>query len=343
MRILLIRTSALGDVVHTLPVLTALRSHFPEGRIGWVVESAMAPVLRGHPYLDDLIPVQFRAWRKRLTTALTWKELARFRRAVRNFQADVVLDLMGNHKSGAIAALTGCSRRIGFARRSRREPSSSIWINEEVQPQRSHAVERAMELLEPLGIPSEVPDFQGSKLFQDASLGDLRSLLPPPTSPIALLIPGAGWHNKSYPVHSWGRVAAQLRDEGELSVLIPCGPGEEPLAEKIATASDGAATNLGLVKLPALAALMRQSRIVLGGDTGPVHLAHALGTPVLCTMGPTDPSRHGPYGAADRAIWQPLPCSFCYRRFTSPKACLLSLPPERVARRALEILRSQGC
>ncbi|MCH9649096.1 MAG: lipopolysaccharide heptosyltransferase I [Deltaproteobacteria bacterium] len=340
MRILLIRTSALGDVVHTLPVLTALRRHFPEGHIGWVVESSMAPILQGHPDLDELIPVRFRAWRKRLTKTVTWKEMLQFRRAIRSFQADVVVDLMGNHKAGAVAALTGCNRRIGFARRSRREPSSSLWINEGVHPRRLHAVERALELLEPLGVPFETPDFQGSKLFQGAALGDLQQVLPAPSRPIALLIPGAGWHNKRYPTDSWGRVATQLRDHGELSVLIPCGPGEEPLSEKIVDASHGAATNLGLVKLPALAALIRRSGIVLGGDTGPIHLAHALGTPVLCTMGPTTPYRHGPYGEADWAIWQELPCSFCYRRFTSPKACLQSLSVERVVSRALEILRN---
>jgi len=141
-------------------------------------------------------------------------------------------------------------------------------------------------------------------------------------------------------------------------------PGEEDLARAVVAASDGAAHAVDAGPLPFLAALLARSRLVLGGDTGPVHLAHALGTPVVCVMGPTDPQRNGPYGAGDgdtappggpggkttappggrgggtaaRVLWHRLPCSNCYRRFAEPKACLLAIPPEAVAERALELL-----
>jgi heptosyltransferase-1 len=116
---------------------------------------------------------------------------------------------------------------------------------------------------------------------------------------------------------------------------VSAGSGEEELAERVAAASAGAARAIAAPSLPFLAALLRGARLVLGGDTGPLHLAHALGTPVLCLMGPTDPARHGPYGQPEAALWRRLPCSFCQLRLHETKACLLEIPPRLVAERAL--------
>ena len=124
----------------------------------------------------------------------------------------------------------------------------------------------------------------------------------------------------------------------DVAVLVAPGPGEEELAESIRTMSDGSAKVLAPATIPALVFLQRRAALVLGGDTGPVHLAHALGTPVLCVMGPTDPIRHGPYNALDHAIWVRLPCSFCHKRLDSAKGCLLEIDPDIVSDRAVEIL-----
>lgn len=350
MRILLIRTSALGDVVHCLPVLTALRRHWPDATLGWVIEEALLPLIEGHPDLDEVIPVRLRKWRHHLGRRETWRQIRTARGRLRSFRADVVLDLMGNHKAGALAFVSGCRRRIGLAKKDRREPSSALWINEQVPAPRPHAVDRALAVLAALEVPAEPVDFGGDKLFRGARLPEdlpekLGGELPPR---FALLPPGAGWHNKRYPTASWGRVARRLAEEAGVVTLLPCGPGEEPLAEAVAEAAgslgDGtpAAHSLGLVSLPGLAALMRRAALVMGGDSGPTHLAQALGAPVLCVHGPTDPARHGPYGAPGHAVVRPLPCSFCYKRFDEPKACLLALPPEAVAERALALLESPG-
>ncbi|MFL6202102.1 MAG: lipopolysaccharide heptosyltransferase I [Thermoanaerobaculia bacterium] len=334
MRILLIRTSALGDVVHCLPVLTALRRHLPDARIGWVVEGAMAPVLAGHPDLDELLVVRLRAWRKRPFSPETRREVAAFRDALDRFAPDVTLDLMGNHKAGILSALTLCDRRIGPARESRREPSSAFWISEPVAPRGTHAVDRALSLLDALDIPSEPADFGGSKIFRDEPEG---VSLPEPEPPFLLIHPGAGWASKRYPPERWGEVARRLREATGLGTWVPVAPGEEGLAAVVETAGGGAVRTMP-ADLPTLAALLRRARLVMGGDSGPTHLAHALGTPVLMLMGPTDPARHGPYGAPERALWKLLPCSFCYRRFDETKACLLEIPAERVAERAIELL-----
>lgn len=340
-RILIVRTSALGDVVHCLPVLTALRRRFPDARIGWVVEEAMAPVIANHPDLDEVFPVRFRPWRHRLLAPRTWSEMGTLRQRLRHFDAEVALDLMGNHKAALVARVSGAPRRIGLVRTQRREPSSALWINEPVtlpgDGETLHAVDRALALAHTLGVPADEPaDFGGDKLFRSPSRAG------EPDEPHVLIQPGAGWGNKTYPPESWGRVAAELRDALGWPARVAIAPGEVDLTRRVVAASDGAATAVAAQGLPALASRLRAARLVLGGDTGPTHLAHALGTPVLCVMGPTDPALHGPYGAPERALSVRLPCSFCYKRFDEAKACLLSIPPRRVVAKALALVQSQS-
>lgn len=333
-RVLIVRTSALGDVVHALPVLRALRRHLPEARIGWVVEEGPAALLAGHPELDELLVVRLRPWRRAPFAPATWREVGGFLRALDRFAPEVVLDLMGNHKAGVIGALTLADRRIGAARRFRREPSSAVWVSEPVVPRGVHAVDRGLSLLAGLGLPIEPADFGGSLLFPETT-PSARALLAAQPAPFALLHPGAAWANKRYPPAAWGEVARRLRATAGLRTLVATAPGEEPLARAVETAAAGAARVVPAPDLPTLAVLSRAARLFLGGDSGPTHLAHALGTPVVMVMGPTDPDRHGPYGAPERAVWQRLPCSFCYRRFAEAKACLLAVPPQRVAEAAL--------
>lgn len=346
-RILIVRTSALGDVVHCLPVLVALRERFPDARIGWVVEEAMAPVVRDHPLLDETFVVRFRPWRRKLLAPTTLAEMARVHRRLRAFGTEVCLDLMGNHKAGLVARLSGAPERLGLGRGLRREPSSALWINRPVETPAVHAVDRALAVAEPLGISPPSPDpgaeavFGGRHLFPRVPAAAER-LLAERSEPFLILQAGAGWGNKTYPPPWWGRVAALLARRTGLESLVPIAPGEEELAHAVADAGGGAARVVEARGLDSLAALLRRARMVLGGDTGPVHLAHALGVPVLCLHGPTDPARHGPWGAPDRALAVRLPCSFCYKRYGEAKACLLSLTPERVAARAEALLEAGG-
>lgn len=336
MRILIVRTSALGDVVHALPVLTALRRNLPEAKIGWVVEEGMAPVLAGHPDLDELLVVRLRKWRRLSIQGV--RELGGFLSALDRFAPEVVLDLMGNHKAGVISALTLADRRIGYARPYRREPSSAVWISQPVVPRGTHAVDRMLSLLDGLGLPAEPADFGGGKLFRQEPAA-ARELLEADGEPFVLLHPGAGWANKRYPPAWWGKAARLLRDRTGLPTWVAAAPNEEELGAGVEAASAGAARVVSAPDLPMLAALIRRARLVMGGDSGPTHLAQALGTPVLMLMGPTDPDRHGPYGAPENALYKRLPCSFCYKRLDEPKACLLEIPPRRVAERAAELAK----
>ncbi|HEV7503509.1 MAG TPA: lipopolysaccharide heptosyltransferase I [Thermoanaerobaculia bacterium] len=333
MKILIVRTSALGDVVHALPVLTALRRHLPEAKIGWVVEESMAPLLQGHPDLDELLVVRLRHWRRSLT-AQSFGETRAFLSTLNRFAPDTVLDLMGNHKAGAISALTLADRRIGFARASRREPSSAIWINQPVVPRGTHAVDRMLSLLDALNLPAEPADFGPEKLFREEAESPALS-----EEPFVLLHPGAGWANKRYPPAWWGEAARRIHEATGAHTRVAVARGEEDLAAGVQAAGGEAVRLVPAPDLPTLAMLIRRASLMLGGDSGPTHLAHALGTPVLMVMGPTDPKASGPYGAPERALFRRLPCSFCYQRFAETKACLLEIPPRLVAKRAAAMLR----
>jgi lipopolysaccharide heptosyltransferase I len=328
-RILLVRTSALGDVVHALPVLAAVRRRFPSAAIGWVVDESFAPLLEGHAFLDRVFPVPLRRWRRR-DGGRRARELAAFARALRGFRADVALDLMGNHKAALLARLSGAPRRIGLRRPERREPSSALWLNETVASDGVHAVERMLAVATPLGVDAAPVDFAPEALAcgrDEAASGDF-----------VFLHPGAAWGNKRYPPERWGRVAELVAAGSGLEVRVGAGPGEAELAERIVAASRGAARRHDAPSLAGLAGAVRSARLVLAGDTGALHLARALGRPLVAVHGPTDPSRHGPFGALADAVWVELPCSFCHRRMDEAKPCLLRIEPETIAARALSAL-----
>lgn len=325
MRVLLVRTSALGDVVHALPVLAALRRRYPEAEIAWVVDEVFAPLLAGHESLDRLITAPLRRARRRGSRLAGARDTARFLRELREFRPDVALDLMGNHKGAAIARCSGARRRIGLDRRDRRERSSSLWINEPVVARGSHAVARMLDLLAPLDVPEAPPEFAPERLVCG------RDQVP--AGRYAYVHPGAAWGNKRYPAERWGRVATELARRTGLTVQVGAAPGEEAIADAAVAASQGAARRLDLPDLAALAGALRGARVVLAGDTGALHLAAALGRPVVGLYGPTDPERHGPLGRAE-VMFERLPCSFCHQRLPDAKPCLLALDPERVAERA---------
>ncbi len=308
-----------------------------------MVEQVFAPLLEGHPGIDTLVWVRLKPWRKSLHRAETLREIRRARQELRSFRADVALDLMGNHKGGLLARWSGARRTIGAAARHRREPSSVWWLREpvgiapEVGP---HAVDRGLALLGALGIEPGPADF-GAEHILAGPPPEALEFLAAREHPYVVIQAGAGWANKTYPPAWWGKVARRLQRETGFEVWVPIAPGEAHLAREIVESSAGAARAVDAKPFPFLAALLRGSRLVLGGDTGPIHLAHALGVPVLCLVGPTDPTRNGPYGSPHQVLHKTLPCSNCYKRFAEPRACLLNIAPHEVVERAFELLAAE--
>lgn len=324
-RILLVRTSALGDLVHALPVLAAVKRALPTTEVAWVVDEDLAPLLEGHESLDRVICAPLRRWRRGSSNRA--RELAAFLRELRSFRADVAIDLMGSHKGAVLARLSGAKRRIGARRADRREPSSAVWINEPVPVAPGHAVDRSLALLAALDVAAAPADFAPERLAcgRRIALG----------AAYAFLHPGAAWGNKRYPARRWGEVAALVAERLGVEVLVGAAPGEEQLADEAVAASRGAARRHDAPDLERLCGVLRGARLVLAGDTGAVHLAHAFGVPVVAVHGPTDPALHGPYGAPALVVAHRLTCSFCHQRMGEAKACLLGIAPEEIAARAL--------
>lgn len=312
MRIALVKLSSLGDVVHALPVLHALRRHLPDAHLAWIVEKREQAILEGHPALDDLIPVDTRLWRREFrdprgvrTVALKVRGLLR-RLAAARF--DVALDLQGLWKSGIITALTRAPIRVGFAPGLCRERANALFTNRWVRPDPStHVVEQNLGLLAPLGVPVTEIAFP-LPTPPAAEAGAARYLEGEgvkPRDPLVALNPGAGGDPKRWAVEAYRRVAGELAVRLGARILLLWGPGEEPLARAIAHGLTPPPLIPPPTSIPEMAALLRRALLVVGGDTGPIHIAAALGIPTVGLYGPTSGRRNGPYGPRALAIQSP--------------------------------------
>jgi ADP-heptose:LPS heptosyltransferase len=302
---LIVRLSAVGDVVHTLPCLGALLRHGWE--TGWVVEPAGHVLLEGQPWLSHLVATPgARAFR-----------LPMARRAINGLRErhyDVALDFQGLWKSAVWARLSGAPRVVGFAAPWRREGLSSFLIREPVElpPDITHVIDKNLALLRALGI-----DAVGSREFplppsQRQAEAVQRQLDELGLGPFAILNPGGGWPGKLWSPERYGMVARGLRERG-LACLVSWGPGEERLADRVVAASDGAALRCFPTTLLEYTELAKRARLVLAADTGPLHIACAVGTPVVGIYGPTDPARNGPFSANDLVVRRTPLCSPCHK------------------------------
>jgi heptosyltransferase I len=289
-RILIVRLSAIGDVIHGLPVLCALRDALPTAFLGWVVEGRSGDLLEGHPALDELIRVP-RRW---LTSP---REVLHLRRRLRALRFDAAIDLQCLTKSGVAAMLCGARRRIGKAPPHARELSR--WFhNELVNVGGTHVIDHYLELLRPLGIESpevrfDLPEKAGDARTAEQMLRDnqlnARSFV--------VLNPGAGWPSKIWPAERYGELARRLMKTHALpSLAVWGGDAERPLAEGIVAASGGAARLAPPTTLAELAAVCRRASLCVASDTGPMHLAVAVGTPTISLHGPSRADWCGAYG-----------------------------------------------
>lgn len=312
-RVALVKLSALGDIVHALPVAAALRASWPGVRLAWVVERRHAAVLRDHPALDEVVTVDTRAWRRArrprvLVAALA--EIARVRRRLRGARFDVALDLQGLVKSGVVAWATGAPLRVGFAARWCREPLSALFTNRRLVPPLSarHVVDQYLALLAALGVtPAERPEFHLPRDGAAETMIDefFHSSGLAPRDRVVVLNPGAARPEKRWPAARFAELAARLSESPSVRVAVLWGPGEEGTAREIAEGSAGGAVLLPPTDLHRLIAVLRRASVLVAGDTGPLHLGAALGAPCVGLFGPTWATRNGPYGRGHRALESP--------------------------------------
>lgn len=321
MKFLLVRLGALGDVVHGLPVAAALRRRHPDARIDWLVDARHAALLELVPAVSRIVRVDSRRW----------AAAARAVRALRGERYDAAVDMQGLLKSALFARLSGAARVIGFDRSAVRERPASWLYSERCHPVGAHVVDKNLCLLAHLGIderlrcfPVEVPESAAAAVVTDRAARDGRR-------GCALLNPGAAWPNKRWPPERFGEVAGWLAAAHGLHPVVLWGPGERELAEGVVRASGGAAVIAPQTGVGDLLALSRGARLIVSGDTGPLHLAAAVGTPVVALFGPTDAGRNGPWDEADVSLSRFGGCVCHYRRrCRRSRACIDEISVEDV-------------
>lgn len=289
-RILIVRLTALGDIVHGLPVATALRNQFPNAFLAWAVEGGGIDLVRDHSALDHVISLPRRWWK-------SWGAISRVRKELTSLQFDTTVDLQGLTKSAVLAWLSGAPRRIGPDGIHGREFSK--WLNNELATTSAHhVVDRYLELLKPLGIVQpeaqfELPISAGDDAYAQRVLCDLGL----DGREFAILNPGAGWPSKVWPAERYGHVARYLHDRHGIVSLAVWGIAPElPDAQRIVATSEGAARLAPPTTLGQLAAISRRARLFVGSDTGPMHIAVAVGTPTVSMHGTSQAEVCGAYG-----------------------------------------------
>ena len=353
-RLLVVRLGAMGDVLHALPAVTALRQAHPDWVIDWVVEPRWQALLTAEgsmgsqaesdsfkpnpaqPVVDKLHLAPTRDWRKAPLSLNTLHEIKALRRELRACEYNAVLDLQGALRSAVIGRLAGCKRLIGEAHP--RERAARWLFTERVHTQGAHVIEQDTELAASVAgdhlnyVTPLLPVDQEAEAWVD------RILPLDANRSVVLINPGAGWGAKRWPVERYAAVAQGLIDRG-MRVVVNVGPAEEPLAEAIVQ-SARAATPLTCT-LKQLIALTRRVDLAIAGDTGPLHLACALGRPVVGIYGPTDPSRNGPFGTSFRVLRSPE-SRRDHTRHAAPEAGLMTILPEAVLQAADELLAEEN-
>jgi len=303
LRVLVVRLSAMGDVIHGIPAIVALRAARPKLQIGWLIEQRWMELLCAHPMerlqpRSELKPLvewihisDFKGWRKELSAGATWGEMRSCMREVRAMKYDVALDLQGAVRSAMAARLSGAKTRIGSA--APREAPARRFYTKAVPTPGAHVVEHALSLASAVAgedLAYQEPEFpqdDATEAWADRFCSSVGF------APLAIVNPGAGWGAKCWPPESFGAVAKALTERG-MAVMVNYGPNEEPLAQAVREASEELARPVKC-SVSQLIALTRRASLFVGGDTGPMHLAAALGVPVVALFGPTRPERNGPY------------------------------------------------
>jgi heptosyltransferase I len=311
-RILIVRLSAIGDTILNMPILCALRRHFPDAEIGWVAGKGGAELLHGHEHLDRLFVL---GREEHQSPRAYW----RFAMSLRAWKPHVVIEAQGLTKSAALGWLSGASCRIGLAQSEFEGREFSTWLNNTiVTPHADHVVDRGLELLRPLGIETPKVEFgipSPPQVHQRVQhqIGGMGL-----EDRWAMLNVGAGWVSKLWPSARYAEVARHLRQRWQMpSVILWGGEKEKLAAEAVVAASDGAAVMAPSTSLPEMAAWIRQAALFVGSDTGPMHLAAALDIPTVALIGPMAVERVGPRGPLHAAIQKDrLPESLRHRRKT---------------------------
>jgi heptosyltransferase-1 len=335
-RLLIVRLGAMGDILHSMPAVTALRQAHPEWMIGWAIEPQWRGLFCGNagemPLVDQIHLVPAKQWAKSPLNPATLRDIQRVRRELRAMRYDIAVDMQGAVRSAMVARWSKAEQVIGEA-----EPRefAAKWLFDERVPTRGvHMIEQSLEVASAIlreRLPMTLP-----LLPRDPAADVMAAKI---RQPFVLMSPGAGWGAKRWPADRYGTVARRLAEHG-YGVVINGAPSEEHLGDEIEKTSGGAAQAVTL-DLAELIAVTRRAALAIAGDTGPLHLACALNRPVVGIFGPTDPARNGPYHCRSRVLRHPASVRDHARR-SEPEAGLLTITPDAVTDAALELLQEAG-
>jgi len=342
-RLLVVRLSAMGDIIHTLPAVSALRQAFPNATLGWLVEERWAELLctlryprsgsrsPQRPLVDRVHVVNTAAWRRSLLSFNTWQQIAVSLSELHGIGYQTAVDFQGAVRTALLARWSGAS--VVYGDIQPRENAASMWYTRQVMTKGVHVVQQALALAQAVierSVPAPKVDFP-----MDPDAENKITALVGESRDFAILNPGAGWGAKQWPVERYGVVASELAKDG-LRSLINYGPGEEELAIAVESASEGAARKISC-SISELIALTRRARLFIGGDTGPMHLAAALQIPVVGIFGPTNPARNGPFGTSS-IVLRSASSLTSHTRHREPERGLLEITPEEVISAARKLL-----
>src|SRR6202140_1824804 len=343
--LLIVRLSAMGDIIHTLPAAAALRQTFPQATLGWLIEERWAELLctlryprsgprsPQRPLVDRVHSVNTSEWRHAPFSFNTWQQMAVGLSQLRGIQYDAVIDFQGAVRSALLARWSGAP--IVYGSTQPRENAASMFYTRSVLPNGPHVVEQALALAGAI-IPTRMVEPQ-IEFPVDPDAENKISGLAADVNDFAILNPGAGWGAKRWPAERYGQVAKELAEDG-LCSLINYGPGEEELAVAVEAAGEGAARRVSC-SVSELIALTRRARLLIGGDTGPMHLAAALKIPVVAIFGPTNPARNGPFGTRS-IVLRSARSMTDHTRHRQPEQGLLEITVGEVVAASRKLLQS---
>lgn len=338
MNILIVKMSAIGDVIHTLPALNAIRQHYPEARITWLVEEAAYDLVEGHEALDRVLVSKRKRWLKDLRGPGCFKvvkEAYNFLKGLRDTRYDLILDFQALLKSGILIALASGKRKIGFDKGMEHMEYSYLFLNERIPAvdMEHHALVRSMMLLNALGIETHEIEYKLPVSDRDRNrVDDLleRHRLKMGRKLVAVN-PMAKWETKLWPENKFAQLADRLIEQIDARIIFTGSPKDRLVIDEIISTMQGRAVNLaGETTLKMLAALYTKTDIVVSTDTGPMHMAAAIGTPVVALFGPTAPWRTGPYGSGHQIVRAELECAPCFKRRCDTCDCMLKISVDRV-------------
>jgi len=340
-RFLIIRLSSLGDIVHTLPAFSALRTAYMDAEITWLVEEKGREILDLVPGIDRIVEVRSKRWKWRSSSFR--KEISRIKGEIRN-KEQTAIDFQGLVKSAYFARLSGSRRRLGFHRKNLREPLAAHFYTEHAEPisEEIHVIRKNLKLLEksgaqqdklvfPLKIPEGLTTYVKEKLHPLGYSGQKK---------LMVVNVGAAWETKRWSAENW-KVFLRKLPQLDLFPLLLWGTDEEKaLAQDIA--QEGSAALVPFLSLKEVMALIQSADLVVSGDTFALQVACALSRPVVAIFGPTNPRRNGPIFAKDKVAFHEIECSYCYKRTCPDIKCLGQITPEEVAELCLQRLEGMA-